>query len=174
MRRLTNKQAAIISAYTGILTCPYPDFKKYAETKLGHPIYTTFLENDHFWEELKQATQQDFETIAYNPKPKKHACQETSEWGSTCTLRKNHDLWHVSPDNGKWGPAVNTHCLTCKTPNQPKIYKGRPVLSCPQCGVFIMQTADIPHAELKALFANSGLGIDPDGTLHTETSLTDD
>ena len=36
--QLTERQAAIVMAYTGITTCPFAIFKKYAEEKLGCSI----------------------------------------------------------------------------------------------------------------------------------------
>ena len=40
MQPLTRRQAAILSAYTGILFGPFSDFHAYAEEKLGHQVWT--------------------------------------------------------------------------------------------------------------------------------------
>jgi hypothetical protein len=62
--KLTNRQAAIISAYTGILAGPFTDFHEYAEEVLGRPVFVhefAFIDK-----ELKEAARGDFMSLIPN------------------------------------------------------------------------------------------------------------
>lgn len=61
MPRLTRRQSAVLSAFTGILCGHFSDLHKYAEEKLGRPIFThEFAFNA---DEVKEAARDDFEAM---------------------------------------------------------------------------------------------------------------
>lgn len=60
MQRLTRKQAAIISAYTGFLSGPFEDMHEYAEKKFGHPVWTHELASEAMAERLRELSKDDF------------------------------------------------------------------------------------------------------------------
>lgn len=37
---MTQEERVIVSAYTGVLMCNFPDMHKYVEEKLGRPVFT--------------------------------------------------------------------------------------------------------------------------------------
>jgi hypothetical protein len=63
MDKLTRRQAAIISAYTGFLSGPFEDLHEYAEKTLGRPIFTHEMGFKEFSDELREATKADFLAI---------------------------------------------------------------------------------------------------------------
>ncbi len=62
--RLTPKQGAIISAFTGILAGGFSDFQEYAEAVLGRVIWTHEFSDKALMSRLKDAARADFQTIA--------------------------------------------------------------------------------------------------------------
>lgn len=63
MQRLTRDQAAIIGAFTGILTGPLEDMQAYAERVLGRPVWTHELADKSMPEALRDAARADFIAI---------------------------------------------------------------------------------------------------------------
>ena len=55
---MTKRQAAIISAFTGILAGPFEDLHEYAEEVLGRPVMTHQFPS--VADELKEAARSDF------------------------------------------------------------------------------------------------------------------
>ena len=60
---MTKREGAIVSAYTGVLIGKFSDFHKYAEEKLGRPIWTHEMVGKEFWNRLNSASKEDFITI---------------------------------------------------------------------------------------------------------------
>lgn len=65
MQKLTKEQAAIISAYTGILCGSFSDMHEYAERKLGRPILTHEFASPETNQKLQDASRDDFLSICY-------------------------------------------------------------------------------------------------------------
>ncbi|QOI67567.1 hypothetical protein SEA_BEUFFERT_199 [Streptomyces phage Beuffert] len=57
---LTRREAAIITAYTGIALGNFGDAHLYMEEVVGHPIWTHELANPKMWEKIKEASRPDF------------------------------------------------------------------------------------------------------------------
>ena len=60
---MTKKEAAIVSAYTGILLGEFKDFHKYIEKILNRPVFTHELANKEICVEIKEKSRQDFINI---------------------------------------------------------------------------------------------------------------
>lgn len=60
---MNKREAAIISAYTGILIGNFADMHKYIEEKLGRSVWTHELADKITWEEIKQKSKEDFINI---------------------------------------------------------------------------------------------------------------
>jgi hypothetical protein len=60
---VNKREAAIISAYTGILIGNFADMHKYIEEKLGRSVWTHELADKITWEEIKQKSKEDFINI---------------------------------------------------------------------------------------------------------------
>jgi hypothetical protein len=60
---MKKREAAIISAYTGMLLCDFSDFKKYAEEIMGRPIFTHEMASPGFCFELKIKAEADAKSI---------------------------------------------------------------------------------------------------------------
>ncbi len=63
MSPLTEEQAAVVCAYSGILCGSMAAFHQYAERKLDRPIFTHEFASDSTWAELKEASRADFLSI---------------------------------------------------------------------------------------------------------------
>ena len=65
---MTNKEMAIINAYTGISfgAKHFEHFHKYAEDKFGHPVWTHEMANQSWWDKLKELCKDDFMALAEN------------------------------------------------------------------------------------------------------------
>lgn len=61
MTKLTREQAAIISAYTGVLAGPFSDLHEYAEKKLGEGIGPVGM--SMMADKLKELAKEDFKAI---------------------------------------------------------------------------------------------------------------
>lgn len=58
---MTSKEAAILTAYTGIMLCKeFDNFHKYAEKLLGRPVGTHEMADPKIWEKLKKKSEKDF------------------------------------------------------------------------------------------------------------------
>ena len=62
--RLTTRQGAIVSAFTGTLACNFVDFHAYVEELLDRPVFTHELASDQTTEEIREKARPDFLAIA--------------------------------------------------------------------------------------------------------------
>lgn len=60
MEKLTIEQAVVISAYTGILLCPFGEMHKAIAKKFGRPVFTHEFAQEDFVEEIKMKFRDDF------------------------------------------------------------------------------------------------------------------
>ena len=60
MDKLTNRQAAIVGAFTGIMSGPFEDLHKYIEEVLGRPVFTHEMADEGVVAEIKDAARDDF------------------------------------------------------------------------------------------------------------------
>ena len=60
---MTKREAAIISAYTGILIGEVGEMQRYAEEVLQRPVFTHHMANKAFWDELSNKAREDLVTI---------------------------------------------------------------------------------------------------------------
>lgn len=57
---ITKKEAAIITAYTGILIGDFDEFRKYIQDILGRPVWSHELADKGLWDEIKKKAKEDF------------------------------------------------------------------------------------------------------------------
>lgn len=67
MTRLTNEQAAIIGAYTGILCGPFGDMHAYIERIMGRPVWTHELGSKGCMDEVQKKAKADFLALCALP-----------------------------------------------------------------------------------------------------------
>ena len=60
---MTKREAAIVSAYTGVLIGKFSDMHKYIEEKLNRHVFIHELENKELCKEIKEISKQDFINI---------------------------------------------------------------------------------------------------------------
>ena len=60
---MTRQEAAIISAYTGIMTGSFSDMHEYVERIMGRPVFTHEMGTKAVMEEIKAKAKPDFLTI---------------------------------------------------------------------------------------------------------------
>lgn len=60
---MTKREAAIVSAYTGILIGAFDDMHAYIEEKLGRPVFTHELADEDVWKEIHTKAKNDFLNI---------------------------------------------------------------------------------------------------------------
>lgn len=60
---LTRREAAIITAYTGIAIGNFGDAHLYMEEAMGRPIWTHEMARPEVWEAIKEAAKADFLAI---------------------------------------------------------------------------------------------------------------
>ena len=65
---LTRREAAIITAYTGITLGDYFAFSDYAEEKLGTPPGSAEMSSKHWWDRLHEASKADFLALEVEPR----------------------------------------------------------------------------------------------------------
>jgi hypothetical protein len=61
------KEAAIVSAYTGILIGEFSDMHKYIEKIMNRPVFTHELGDHEIFKEIKQKAKLDFINIDIKP-----------------------------------------------------------------------------------------------------------
>ena len=61
---MTKKEAAIISAYTGVLLGEFSDMHEYIEQILGRPVWTHQLANEDIHNEIKNKSRDDFISLS--------------------------------------------------------------------------------------------------------------
>lgn len=57
---MTKKEAAIVTAYTGVMLGDFSVFHAYAEEKLGGPIFTHQFADKELTAALREAAKEDF------------------------------------------------------------------------------------------------------------------
>jgi hypothetical protein len=57
---MTKKEAAIVSAYTGILIGDFSQMHEYIEKLLERPVFTHELANKEVWNLIKEKSKSDF------------------------------------------------------------------------------------------------------------------
>jgi len=57
---LTRREAFVITAFTGTSTTNFGDFQGFAEKILGRPIWTHEFGSQAVWDDLKEATRDEF------------------------------------------------------------------------------------------------------------------
>ena len=60
MERLTKKQSAVISAYTGILAGPFSDTHEYVERIMGRPVFTHEMGSKKIAAQIREKARADF------------------------------------------------------------------------------------------------------------------
>ncbi len=60
---MTKKEAAIVSAYTGILIGEIAEMHKYIEQIMGGPVWTHELADRNMWDKIKEKSRHDFMSI---------------------------------------------------------------------------------------------------------------
>lgn len=53
-QRLTKRQGAIITAYTGVIAGNFSDFHEFAEEIMGHPIWTHQFASEELADAIKE------------------------------------------------------------------------------------------------------------------------
>lgn len=57
---MTKNEAAIISAYTGIMIGKFSDMHEYVEKLFGHPVFTHQFADKEFMQKMKDLSYNDF------------------------------------------------------------------------------------------------------------------
>jgi hypothetical protein len=57
---MTRQEAAIVSAYTGILIGRFSDLHRYIETLLDRPVFTHELADNSLFDKIKAKAKKDF------------------------------------------------------------------------------------------------------------------
>lgn len=65
---MTKKERVIVSAYTGVLMCDFPDMHKYVEEKLGRPVFIHEFCDPSVKAEIKAKTKADFLSLCKQTK----------------------------------------------------------------------------------------------------------
>lgn len=63
---MTKREKAIVTAYTGILMGDFSDFHEYIEEKLDRPVWTHEFGSRSLWDEIKEASKEDFLFLCSN------------------------------------------------------------------------------------------------------------
>ena len=63
---MNKREAAIITAFTGVLVGSPLDFHAYAEEKFGHSIMIHEMADAMFWDKLKKLSSDDFMDLNRN------------------------------------------------------------------------------------------------------------
>lgn len=58
--RLTQEQAAIVGAYTGVLAGPFSDMHAYVERIMERPVWTHEMADEAVQEQIKERAKSDF------------------------------------------------------------------------------------------------------------------
>lgn len=61
---MTKREAAIVSAYTGILIGNFSDLHKYIEEIMGRPVWTHELGREEIFDQIKNLSKNDFLSIS--------------------------------------------------------------------------------------------------------------
>jgi hypothetical protein len=60
---MNKREAAIISAYTGVLIGKFDDLHKYIEEIMGRPVFTHELAEEEIFNKIKEFSKDDFMNI---------------------------------------------------------------------------------------------------------------
>ena len=63
---MTRREAAIVSAYTGILIGKFQDMHEYVEQIMHRPVFTHEMGNKAIAQEIKEKSKADFISITVN------------------------------------------------------------------------------------------------------------
>jgi hypothetical protein len=63
---MTKREAAVISAFTGILCCKFSDFHQYVEQIMGRPVWTNEMGDKDIAATIKEKAKPNFMTIVEN------------------------------------------------------------------------------------------------------------
>lgn len=63
---MTKREAAIVSAYTGILIGDFSEMHKYVEEIFDRPVFTAEFASEDFFKEIKNKSAKDFIGIEVN------------------------------------------------------------------------------------------------------------
>lgn len=63
LSRLTVRQGAVLSAFTGVLCGRWQDTHRYAEELFGRPVYSHEFASEAFADELREKARADFLAI---------------------------------------------------------------------------------------------------------------
>ena len=61
---MTKNEAAIITAYTGVLIGSFSDAHEYIEKVMNRPVWTHEMANEDFMNKLREASKADFLSIS--------------------------------------------------------------------------------------------------------------
>lgn len=114
---MTKQEAAIIMAYTGKTMLTGDDFSifhKYIENKLKRPVWTHELGFDVVFEQIKEASKEDFINLCKSLKNETNA-----QW----------ELVRYDPDYLVW----SAKCTNCKKRHESTDNVGK-LPFCPHCG----------------------------------------
>ncbi len=67
---MTRREAAIVGAYTGVLTGDFSDMHGYIEEIMGHPVFTHQLGNEAIVAIIKEKAKPDFISLVTNEVPR--------------------------------------------------------------------------------------------------------
>ncbi|EMF0137084.1 hypothetical protein BH758_12495 [Enterococcus hirae] len=68
MKRLTERQAFVVTCWSGVLFMDYGGFWQIAEECLGNTIINDEFANPELWEKLKEKTKDDFNDLVFHQK----------------------------------------------------------------------------------------------------------
>lgn len=123
---MTKQEAAIIMAFTGNTMLTGDDFSifhKYIENKLKRPVWTHELGSDVVWEQIKEASKEDFINLCKSLKNETNA-----QW----------ELVRYDPDY----LVFSGTCTGCKQKHESTDNVGK-LPFCPHCGA-AMQGERVP------------------------------
>ncbi len=63
---MTEREAAVITGFTGIMIGSASNFHKYVEEKFNRSVFTHEMASDDFWENMKRLTREDFIKLNYS------------------------------------------------------------------------------------------------------------
>ena len=64
--KLTERQAFLVSAFTGVLCMKMDRFQEMIEEEMGHPVFTHTLGSSAFADSLKEKVKDEFLGICYD------------------------------------------------------------------------------------------------------------
>ena len=79
---MTNYEKIVVTAYTGVVMCEMDDLQRYAQEKLGRPVWTHELALKSVIDEISKAAGPEFLALAENetiPMPENFAAEITAE-----------------------------------------------------------------------------------------------